>query len=442
MNFPPTTKVVEAKRPKVPTRTETKALSEEASRTLTNGCNGPMETGRTTKREVSGIIHQLNRNLTVINKTDRSGPRAIDRIKNRLLQAEQVRVSDGKSRTESIETPVDGAGPPTVLLKGVVRPNKKDLESQEIQERDPSKDYDNFAYELLYHAEYHDDLPIVEYEREELSPRLSDDYLKKHLNGEQRRLVVMFMIRIGTHCRYPSYIVYQAVKLFDAAMDRIHVETPYIQIIALVSLWIALKAHQNFHKIPSAQTMISLAGELYKNRQDLLIKYERKILMALNFNITFADTFSLFTHYLISCKRCITFSEDAIAFIYHSGGYLIDLTLLDEHFCRTSANLIALAAAELILGLVMDTVTINARPKWLFWRGLLFGTSPQVSSKFPGEDIDRSRVQMLNRVISSASRQTGFEVVYKKYSRSRYGKISAFLLERASRLSYLETLIP
>ena len=56
---------------------------------------------------------------------------------------------------------------------------------------------------------------------------------------------------LQTHCRYPSYIVYQSVKLFDAIMDKISVETMFIQLAALASLWIALKKQEHFDKIPT-----------------------------------------------------------------------------------------------------------------------------------------------------------------------------------------------
>lgn len=69
--------------------------------------------------------------------------------------------------------------------------------------------------------------------------------------------------------------------------------------------------------------IVSLAKDLYLGREDLLMDYERKILIALDFNVTFADAFSLFAHYLISCKCYVTISEEMTMFLYHSGGYLV-----------------------------------------------------------------------------------------------------------------------
>ncbi|XP_076678037.1 uncharacterized protein LOC143374070 isoform X5 [Andrena cerasifolii] len=375
-------------------------------------------------------------------------PTAIDKIKARLLGANETGVIDGGSISQagSLETPDDYGGLPLIPLKGVVRRSAKLTMAQpphETREGCSSKDREIFPFQLLYHMEYHEYVPIVEREREERSPRLSENFLGQHINAEQRKLVVIFLIRLGTHCQYPSFVIYQAVKLFDAAMDRIRVKTTYIQLTALASLWLALKRQQNFHKIPTATTILSLAKDLYLGREDLLMDYERKILIALDFNVTFADAFSLFAHYLVSCKCYLTISEEMTVFLYHSGGYLIDLTLLDENFCRLADSLIALTAMELSLGLVVDAVVDRARPRWLFWRGLLFAAAPFIANnRFQDEEIDQLRVAMLRRVLTSGRNNCGFDVVYKKYSRSRHGKISVTLLERASRVSGVETFDP
>lgn len=358
----------------------------------------------------------------------------------RILKARKQR------RGESTATPIDGAPPPSepaIPIKS--KSNNKAVEPSQtdrgFQVPSCSKDRDLFPAALAYHTEYLEDLPIVERDREKLSPVLSRNFLlERHINAEQRRLVVIFMLHLGTHCRYPSYIVYQSVKLFDLVMDRIRVETALIQLTALASLWIALKKQENFHKVPTAKSMVALANELYAGREDLLIKYERKILQALNFKVTFADAFTLYTHHLINCIRFIDMSDETTTFLYNTGCYLIDVTLLDELFCRTPATLIALTAAELALGLVLDVATTaETRPRWLFWRGLLFAATSHLPDRFGDKEIDWARIRMLRRLLNSGKKHSGFDVVYKKYSRSRHGRISESLLERASRVSPAET---
>lgn len=68
---------------------------------------------------------------------------------------------------------------------------------------------------------------------------------------------------------------------------------------------------------------MSLAQDLYIGKENLLMVYERKILHVLDFNITFADVFSLFSHHLLSCIRYIDISNEMIVFLYHCGCYLV-----------------------------------------------------------------------------------------------------------------------
>ncbi|XP_043263886.1 uncharacterized protein LOC122404067 [Colletes gigas] len=250
-----------------------------------------------------------------------------------------------------------------------------------IREEEPprcfSEAMDSLPPDLYYNVEYLDELPIVELEREKQSPKLSNNFLKQHMNAEQRKLVVAFLIHAGNHCRYSSNVVYQAVKLFDAAMDRIAVRTTHIQLTAMASLWIAVKQHENFQKIPQASKILALAKLQYRGKEDLLRAYERKILNNLHFNTTFADAYSLYNFCLINCISYMNVCNGTTRRLYFCGGYAIDVTLLDDAFCRTSAGLIAIAATELVLSLVFDDVDKYARPRWLFWRGILFARSPR-----------------------------------------------------------------
>ncbi|XP_076295020.1 uncharacterized protein LOC143216111 isoform X2 [Lasioglossum baleicum] len=254
--------------------------------------------------------------------------------------------------------------------------------------------------ELFWNTAYHADLLIIEREKEEREPRLSTNFLREHVNADQRTLIVMFLLHLGTHNRYPSHIIYRAVKLFDAAIDKLQVSTVFIQLAALATMWIALKALGKYDDIPTATEMISLAKDLYAGREDLLIGYERKILRVLNFNVTFADVHSLFAYHLINCRYSADLSEGRFAFVYRAGGYVIDVTLLDEKFCRMSASVVAITAAELVLGLIVDTElacaagrTTDVQPRWLYWRGLLCGAGATVGSRFTYRLVPaRSRV--------------------------------------------------
>lgn len=44
-----------------------------------------------------------------------------------------------------------------------------------------------------------------------------------------------------TYYKYPSFILYQAVRIFDFYIDTVEVGVDELQIVALAALWIALK---------------------------------------------------------------------------------------------------------------------------------------------------------------------------------------------------------
>lgn len=61
-----------------------------------------------------------------------------------------------------------------------------------------------------------------------------------------------------------------------------------------------------------------------------------------------------------------------------------------------------------------------------------------IISRFQDKEIDETRVLILRRVLHSGQKVHGFDMVYKKYNRSRYGRISQFFLELVTKLSYTE----
>lgn len=69
-----------------------------------------------------------------------------------------------------------------------------------------------------------------------------------------------------------------------------------------------------------------------------------------------------------------------------------------------SASLVTAAAAELVLGLVMDTnqadIIDRIRPRWLFWRGLLHAAAGATGFRF----LDRS-VPILVVIYAKTSHQ-------------------------------------
>ncbi|XP_018052625.1 PREDICTED: uncharacterized protein LOC108690058 isoform X1 [Atta colombica] len=276
--------------------------------------------------------------------------------------------------------------------------------------------------ETPYERDYLEDIPETEYKRNINAPRLSPHFLRENVNAEQRRIVVGYIIRLGIHCYYSSHVIYQTVKLFNVAIDRIHVGIDDIQLIALACLWIILKQDAPSDKIPSATVILELAKDLYSNQEKDLLKYEKKILCAVKFNTRFADPFSLLSYYILNVNqdsRCNIIKPNDIACVYFCGSYMIDSSMLDENLCETPVYIIAIAAVELSLRIVYLS-DVNVNPEWYqVWR------NKQSLIEWEERMLNSTKQIMIQRTVEY--KDFGANVIYKKYMRSKHGKITNFL---------------
>ncbi|XP_077259258.1 uncharacterized protein LOC143895786 isoform X2 [Temnothorax americanus] len=279
--------------------------------------------------------------------------------------------------------------------------------------------------EAMYIHDYLEDVPETERKKEENSPRLSSRFLRENVNAEQRRLIVGYIIRLGVHCNYSQHIIYQTVKLFNVAIDRILVETSDIQLLCLACLWITLKREAPEQKIPSATVILQLAKDLYTNQEKYLLTYERKILTAVKFNTRFADPFSLLSYYILNVNRDSGRSiirPDDMGRIYFCGSYMIDLSMLDESLCDIPTYVIAIAAVELSLQLVYSS-DVNVDQAWYqVWR------SKQSLTEWEERVMNSTK----RLIIQHALQHDKFtsHVIYKKFMRSKYGRVTKFLHDK------------
>ncbi|XP_050448849.1 uncharacterized protein LOC126850185 [Cataglyphis hispanica] len=277
-----------------------------------------------------------------------------------------------------------------------------------------------------YEYDYLEDVPQMEREREDNAPKLSFRFLKQSVNADQRRIIVGYLIRLGVHCQYSSNIIYQTVKLFDITIDRILIETDNIQLMALACLWITLKRELTSYKIPSATTVVKMAKDLYTDQEKNLLNYEKKIILAVKFNFRFADPYSLLFYYIVDVtqdKKCNINSRN-IPRIYFCGSYLLDVSMLDENLCDRSVCVLAIAAAELSLYAVYsDNIVSDNIYKWCkLWRQKYSLTEcEEMAMSFTKQIIIRQAVE---------SDKFGSNIVYKKYLRSKHGRVSTFLLDK------------
>ncbi|KAL7301180.1 hypothetical protein TKK_0006151 [Trichogramma kaykai] len=287
----------------------------------------------------------------------------------------------------------------------------------------------NLSLELAYNMDY-----MAEYIRFQMEindkKKLSDNFLKKNITPDQRRLIVKWLIRAGTYYKYPSFVLYQAVKIFDAYIDTVSAHTDELQILALAALWISLKKNSRIDETPDASTLTKLISKDVQDDSQTLANYERKILMSLNFEVSFSEPFSLLALYTVMLEEVQRQSSSQVQDIYYCGSYLIDLSLLHHKIYNLSAVHLAAICAEMALVITMPNIANLDCPK-NYWRNRVYTANPILAKyRLPEEQMDYIGTQLMQKVIQSKEESTDYHAVYKKYSTKRYGPISQFITSK------------
>ncbi|KAJ8681898.1 hypothetical protein QAD02_017690 [Eretmocerus hayati] len=298
--------------------------------------------------------------------------------------------------------------------------------------RTPRSVYDCLSLELAYNINYMD-----EYVRFQIlineKKRLSSNFLMKSVTANQRRLIVKYLISAAAYHKYPSFILYQAVKIFDFYIDVKEVDMIELQPSALAALWIALKRDLTLDDVPEASEIMKLArGPSFKENKKPLVEYEKAILMALKFEISFADPFSMLALYTIMIEEVRELDSIKVQQLYYCGSYLIDLSLLNDKMLNITAVHLAAISAEITLVLNMEAEK-KRNDSWSYWRKKLFEANP-ILEKYRLSDgkMNCLRNQLMRTVILSKDSETDFHVVHKKYSKQRYGPVSSLIVSKVS----------
>ncbi|KYM98330.1 hypothetical protein ALC62_10974, partial [Cyphomyrmex costatus] len=357
----------------------------------------------------------------------------LKRISNEIViflqDKSPLAVQNDTNKSSNSLTPLDG---PSFMP---LTPTKVHYEKRLTKLSTKKENEFDIICETPYERDYLEDILETERKRDDNALRISHRFLHENVNAEQRRIVVGYIIRLGVHCYYSSHVIYQTIKLFNVTIDRIHMKTDNIQLMALACLWIILKQDAPGDKIPSATVILQLAKDLYINQEKQLLKYEKKILCATKFNIRFADPFSLLSYYVLNVnqdsQRNIIKPND-IPCVYFCSSYMhtncalrkiifflqIDISMLDENLCEIPAFIIAIAAIDLSLYFIYLS-NVNVDERWYrVWR------SKQSLTEWEERMLNSTKRIMIQR---AEYKDFSSNVVHKKYMRSKHGQVTNFL---------------
>ncbi|XP_033215713.1 uncharacterized protein LOC117172070 isoform X4 [Belonocnema kinseyi] len=109
---------------------------------------------------------------------------------------------------------------------------------------------------LSYNTEYKDD--FIEFQLElDSYHKLSPTFLTKNISAEQRRLSIKNLLKFAAESNFPSYVIFQSVRISDAMIDLKNVKEDWeLEFINLSALWISLKRLHPYDDIPSIDLIL------------------------------------------------------------------------------------------------------------------------------------------------------------------------------------------
>ncbi|XP_033215712.1 uncharacterized protein LOC117172070 isoform X3 [Belonocnema kinseyi] len=215
---------------------------------------------------------------------------------------------------------------------------------------------------LSYNTEYKDD--FIEFQLElDSYHKLSPTFLTKNISAEQRRLSIKNLLKFAAESNFPSYVIFQSVRISDAMIDLKNVKEDWeLEFINLSALWISLKRLHPYDDIPSIKKLMRWKND--KNGiEKLIIDCEKDILKTLNFEISFPDPISM----VVLCLKNVD-DDYPYELMYYTSLYMIDLILLNEYFSQIPVSILVIVTAQISLFTSVDGVENMKYPPWHFWR--------------------------------------------------------------------------
>ncbi|XP_011497421.1 PREDICTED: uncharacterized protein LOC105361837 [Ceratosolen solmsi marchali] len=242
-------------------------------------------------------------------------------VLNEITSKENDKKSDEKLAASMtyVVSPKNLPNIPKVNVFKIKEEHKKASSTRKM----PKVIYEVLSLELAYNIDY-----MYEYVRFQMEisekKRLCPVFLTKGISVDQRRLIVKYLLCSTSYHKYPSFILYQAVKIFDSYINAIEVALNELQTVALAALWIALKKDLIIDDVPEASTIIKLAGTAFQGNKKPLFECEKKILMTLNFEISFAEPFSMLALYTVMIDEVRDLASMKVQELYYCGSYLVN----------------------------------------------------------------------------------------------------------------------
>ncbi|PNF15962.1 hypothetical protein B7P43_G07477 [Cryptotermes secundus] len=251
---------------------------------------------------------------------------------------------------------------------------------------------------FLYVSEYSSD--IIDYLQQiEEEKHVSHSILSKYAVSHD--IIVNWLTRVQHRLALPGWTLHAAVSLLDTAICIKGVKTQELQLVASTALWITAKCDMK-NQVPRISTFCSLSE--YSFHKVDMCDMELTLLKLSNFNLHIVNPLTFVSYYLY--RLCVRSDE-----VYYTCNYLLDIMYLDINFSTKRPSLLAAAAVY---------AALHIYQKQELWK-----EQENIKGFYTSEKIVNISDIMLNELKKNGC-DTG---PFKKYSSSRYNKLSTILCD-------------
>lgn len=166
------------------------------------------------------------------------------------------------------------------------------------------------------------------------------------INGKMRAILVDWLIEVHMKYKLRPETLFLTVNLIDRYLSKAHVARKKLQLVGVVSMFIAAK-FEEIHP-PEVKDFVHITDNAYT--KDEVINMECTMLTALNFQIV-VPTMALFFEQLQKVNRCDETHRQVTE-------YILELGLLDMRMLRYTASHAVSAA------LLLSNELMGRRPVW------------------------------------------------------------------------------
>ncbi|XP_069678438.1 uncharacterized protein [Periplaneta americana] len=279
----------------------------------------------------------------------------------------------------------------------VFKENKKDINTEECKSKSSEIKSKNVLKDFLYVSEYSEDIiqHLQKIEEDTCVPlSVERQFSANH------SVVVNWLIRVQHKLDLPGWVLFTAISLMDKALCNMYVKASELQALACTALWLATKSDSKA-LVPSISCFLEFAEWIFSAEQ--IFDFELSLLKISDFKINSVNPLTFVSYYL-----CVMDIENEN--VYYTCNYLLDIIYGFIKFSMRSPSLLAAAA-------VYSSLVIHKMKKEI-WKSRERRTGFYTSDKV---------VTISYFMLSEMKRVQCNSGIFKKYSSSRYNRLTALM---------------